>query len=1053
MVGLHTDLSPGTMVGEAYRIERHLSAGGMGSVYVATHLKTLRQRALKLMHPALARDARFRERFAQEARVGASIHSEHVVEVMDAGVDQALGMPWLAMELLEGQDLAALIAHRGPMAREQVAAVFHQLGHALEAAHAVGVVHRDLKPENLFLARSRRADASFTLKILDFGIAKIVAESQNTAVTQSIGTPLWMAVEQTSHAGKVSTAADMWPLGLIAFFLLTGRLYWRTANAEQQVPMMLLREVAFDPMPPASARAAEYGVAPLVPPGFDAWFARCLERDPARRFGSVAELVTQLLPLLQQRAEPAKTLAQDPMLGTVEMPPDQREEVAPLTDRVPALAAPVVATYVPPTAPAATVMGAPHTPAAQTYVPVTGAAPPPPSVGRVSIPTPSAQRPGKRRLGLYVAIVAGVGAIAAVAAVLATRDWGGRAAVTKGQEKSCAAAVEQGGDVAPKALAVCKKACEATASPYCRYHAELLGRADGDAETIDDAYRRGCDDGDEHACQRLLLREEARGLDAAKLASREQKSCDGGRAAACTRAGDVVERTSSKNDAARAAELYRKGCDGGDSLGCAYQAIQLETGRGVARDATKAAAAFGKAAKGIESACAEAHGLECVALGWMRDRGKGVAIDPVRAVADQRRACDAGVPSGCNNLGALHALGRGVGRDPQEAERLFRRACDAKEPAGCNNLAVMRSGVVTTLRTDPRGVVVFKLSCADVLSVGCSGWGEELAVGEGVAAEPAAARKLLEQACDAGELHACVNLGGLVRSGVAGEPDAARAATLFERACGRGNAGACGEYASLLWHGRGGVARDRTRARELFRKACDGGEEDSCLNVYVDDVGEAGARAPAAIEALGRLCEKEHMATACEVLGDFHFSGKGLPQSDAKAAGYYQRACSGIGLDRPSSSACSSLAALHLSGKGVDKSPDKATQILEGACSKGKKGACAELAYYLAVVDGVKRDAKRGLELSKKLCAEGLAEGCGIAALILADGKAGARDDKAALPLARRGCNLGSATACSYLAEFLSSGRGGATKDAAEARRLWQQLCDDGTAWACKKTG
>src|SRR5262249_6721970 len=157
----------------------------------------------------------------QEARVTARIESEHVVQVVAAGVDAATGMPWLAMELLEGEDLAAYLARRGPVPVPELLAIMAQLGHALEAAHRLGVVHRDLKPENILIARSQQQGVPFKLKIRDFGIAKTVAEAQATAsATATVGTPRYMAPEQTEANGIVTPATDVWALGLIAFQLL-----------------------------------------------------------------------------------------------------------------------------------------------------------------------------------------------------------------------------------------------------------------------------------------------------------------------------------------------------------------------------------------------------------------------------------------------------------------------------------------------------------------------------------------------------------------------------------------------------------------------------------------------------------------------------------------------------------------------------------------------------------------------------------------------------------------------------------------------------------------
>jgi serine/threonine protein kinase len=174
-------LAPGTLFANDFRILRELRKGGMGAVYVAEQLSTAQLRALKVMRPELVLNPKLRARFAQEARVGARIASEHVVSVLAAGIDEATGAPWLAMELLLGEDLAELVAKEGPLAPPVALPILEQVCHAVSAAHAAGVVHRDLKPENIFVAKARRLGAQSMVKVLDFGIAKIVADRAEEA--------------------------------------------------------------------------------------------------------------------------------------------------------------------------------------------------------------------------------------------------------------------------------------------------------------------------------------------------------------------------------------------------------------------------------------------------------------------------------------------------------------------------------------------------------------------------------------------------------------------------------------------------------------------------------------------------------------------------------------------------------------------------------------------------------------------------------------------------------------------------------------------------------
>ena len=207
------------------------------------------------------------------------------MEVVTAGIDEMLQVPYLVMELLKGEELKDMIDREGPVSLEDTAEILSQAGHALQSAHAKGIVHRDLKPENMFIAASRREGVPFTVKILDFGIAKLVAERTQEG-TQPVGTPLFMSPEQTDRRGLISPATDVWPLGLIGFYMLTGTHYWLCGDGGIT---QLLREVVMEPIVPPSERATQLSCADRIPVGFDAWFLRCVDRDPRKRFADGGE--------------------------------------------------------------------------------------------------------------------------------------------------------------------------------------------------------------------------------------------------------------------------------------------------------------------------------------------------------------------------------------------------------------------------------------------------------------------------------------------------------------------------------------------------------------------------------------------------------------------------------------------------------------------------------------------------------------------------------------------------------------------------------------------
>ena len=292
---MSTALAEGTTFADRYRIVRRIAMGGMGAVYEAVHLETGRRRALKVMHAHMFQSEELRERFKQEARIAAAIESEHIVDVSDAGVDEATEMPFMVMELLRGEELSRRLK-RGSFSPADAVSSLHQMAMALDRTHAASIVHRDLKPENIFLCE--RDDGSTLVKILDFGVAKLLADGSATAgATQSMGTPLYMAPEQFRSAMKLTAAADTYALGLLAYTMLVGQPYWQKEARSAGESIAFAFVAAHGPQQPAVARAAELGVA--LPPAFDPWFTRVTNLDPALRILPASELVRTLAEVLE----------------------------------------------------------------------------------------------------------------------------------------------------------------------------------------------------------------------------------------------------------------------------------------------------------------------------------------------------------------------------------------------------------------------------------------------------------------------------------------------------------------------------------------------------------------------------------------------------------------------------------------------------------------------------------------------------------------------------------------------------------------------------------
>jgi eukaryotic-like serine/threonine-protein kinase len=284
-------LLAGTIFAGRYRVLRCIAAGAMGAVYEVMHLGTERRRALKVMHPHLFQSDEMRARFALEARITSRIESEYIVDVSDAGVDDATRTPFLVMELLHGEELGQRLKRLGRFSPSEVVNYLHQVAMALDRTHQAAIVHRDLKPENLFL--TQREDGTPRIKILDFGVAKVLAETAAVGGgTQSLGTPLYMPPEQFHAGTRLTPAADIYALGMMAYTLLVGEPYW-ALEARQSRDVIAFAMVAVQgPVEPPVRRAAARGVA--LPAGFDAWFARMTAKDPSARFGKATDAVSTL---------------------------------------------------------------------------------------------------------------------------------------------------------------------------------------------------------------------------------------------------------------------------------------------------------------------------------------------------------------------------------------------------------------------------------------------------------------------------------------------------------------------------------------------------------------------------------------------------------------------------------------------------------------------------------------------------------------------------------------------------------------------------------------
>ena len=266
-------LAAGDCVSDKYRVVSELGRGGMGVVLGAVHVDLGHAVAIKVLTGPLDETARLR--FRREAQVVAGLKSPHLRRVYDVGRLPG-GAPYMVMEQLEGETLSSRLA-RGPLGTEEAVDTMLQICEAVAEAHGAGVVHRDLKPGNVFVAQELGRP---TVKVLDFGIAKVASDTEITATDDHVGSPRFMAPEQLTR-GPIDPRTDVWALGLMLYEMLSGKPAFRARNVAELAVLILQDE------PPPLSHVDESLCAVV---------GRCLEKNASRRFSSVAALADALAP-------------------------------------------------------------------------------------------------------------------------------------------------------------------------------------------------------------------------------------------------------------------------------------------------------------------------------------------------------------------------------------------------------------------------------------------------------------------------------------------------------------------------------------------------------------------------------------------------------------------------------------------------------------------------------------------------------------------------------------------------------------------------------------
>jgi hypothetical protein len=278
---------PGDIIQDKYRVEQLVGSGGMAWVFEATHLQLQNRVALKILRVETTSDnTEALARFRREARAAASIAGEATARVMDVGsLDD--GSPFLVMELLEGRDLDSVIQARPHLSITTAVNYVLQACEGLAETHAAGIVHRDLKPSNLFLTQT--SDGSVRVKLIDFGVSKIDGPSDDgarmTATRGLIGSPIYMSPEQMRSNRGIDGRTDIWSMGVILYELLAGG---RSPFEGPTLPLICARVLDGEPPPLRKIRSE-------IPRALEAVVLMCLEKDPDRRFQTVADLAMALV--------------------------------------------------------------------------------------------------------------------------------------------------------------------------------------------------------------------------------------------------------------------------------------------------------------------------------------------------------------------------------------------------------------------------------------------------------------------------------------------------------------------------------------------------------------------------------------------------------------------------------------------------------------------------------------------------------------------------------------------------------------------------------------
>ncbi|MBH23440.1 MAG: hypothetical protein CMH57_03040 [Myxococcales bacterium] len=721
-----------------YKVERILGRGGFGQVYEVSHtLVEGRVLAMKMLNEVSNGDPEREQEFLNEIKILMNLNHPNVVKCYEAG-RLADGSLFVLMEKIDGEELGSVVEAPGRLySPEQTVEMGLKIASALGAAHVQGLLHRDLKPSNIMVL------SDGDVRVVDFGIAKILGpETQGQALSRVIGTPLYMAPEQFNKGTQVDGRLDIYQLGAVLHFALTGEPPYPLGSALSGIVQLISAQQSRTgrPGPSPSERRMELAT---IAPRLDALIADMLATDESMRPETTAVVQQRLRECLKARAT-----AQSPWEPGVGRPPSPPTVVEPSQSG--------------------------------------GYVAPPPTPASVPVAAPSNQGGSATPWVVGALVLAGLLAIGCLGAVGAGVVALLSIEKTPEQHFKDGVASFERGDTAQAAKSF-KAACEKDHAAACRRLGLMFEEgthADKDIEQAATLYRSSCRLGDPEGCNRVgVMYEHGTGIEKnhKKAFDSYVTSCKADYALGCTNVGWMYNKGFGvEQNLARARKYYKKGCDNGSARGCTNLGVMYERGQGVkANDA--------RAFKLYERACEDDDPIACTNVGWMYFNGKGADKDLKKAARFYKKGCDNGSAKGCNNLGVLYETGDGVAVDREQAMVLYGRACDRNDDMACNNLGSLHDKAMA----HDKAVELYERACARKYASACTNLGLSHQNGKGVAADDEKATRFYRQGCELGNAAGCTNLGWMYSEGRGVPRKPAKAAAFYKKGCDMGDSTGC----------------------------------------------------------------------------------------------------------------------------------------------------------------------------------------------------------------------------------------------------------------------